>query len=193
MSDTIQDNFEKDLKNQIETNKINTNITEQKSKKVNKMVVVEYGQSYENTISSSSNNKPIESLKEKEERELKEKEERELREELFNMYLKSRKNLFTMAVREHGQPYKRNNSLTKESDGLNCLENSNKNKIECKQKEFESQLEEQKKTVDKETERKWENYKKRTNNNNLSNEPKLFMAMREHGQPYNNSSGCNIN
>ncbi len=184
MSDTIQDNFEKDLKNQIETNKINTNITEQKPKK-NKMVVVEYGQSYENTISSSSNNKPIESLKEK--------EERELREEFFNMYLKSRKNLFTMAVREHGQPYKRNNSLTKVSYGSNCLEDSNKNKIECKQKEFESQLEKQKKIVDKETERKWENYKKCNNNNNWSNGPKLTMAIREHGQPYNNSSGCNIN
>lgn len=185
MSDTNQDNFEKDLKNQIETNKIYTNITEQKPKKTNKMVVVQYGQSYENTISSSSNNKHIESLKEK--------EERELREKYFNMYLKSRKNLFTMAIREHGQPYNRNNSLTKESDGSNCLEDSNKNKIECKQKEFESQLEEQKKTVDKETERKWENYKKRTNNNNWSNQPVLKMAIREHGQPYNSSSGCNIN
>ena len=54
------------------------------------------------------------------------------------------------------------------------------------ERKFTQILDEQKKMVDKETERKWEKYKNRVNKPYRG--PLLGMAIREHGQPYKNCS-----
>jgi len=66
--------------------------------------------------------------------------------------------------------------------------NINKLKIRLEEeREFTKILDEQKKYVDEETERKWANYKARINKPYRG--PLLGMAIREHGQPY---MYCNI-
>ena len=54
------------------------------------------------------------------------------------------------------------------------------------ERKFTQILDEQKKMVDKETERKWEKYINRVNKPYRG--PLLGMAIREHGQPYKNCS-----
>lgn len=57
-----------------------------------------------------------------------------------------------------------------------------------KEEQLEKELEKQRQNIDKETEAKWERYKR---NNSLNQKPQTLMAVKEHGQPYANN--CIIN
>ena len=77
----------------------------------------------------------------------------------------------------------------REKEQLLNKQYENIKKIETRleeERKFTNILEEQKKMVDKETERKWEKYKNRVNKPYRG--PLLGMAIREHGQPYKNCS-----
>ena len=79
--------------------------------------------------------------------------------------------------------------FSREKEHLLKMQYENIKKIETRleeERKFTQILDEQKKNVDKETERKWEKYKNRVNKPYRG--PLLGMAIREHGQPYKNCS-----
>ena len=79
--------------------------------------------------------------------------------------------------------------FSREKEHLLKMQYENIKKIETRleeERKFTQILDEQKKNVDKETERKWEKYKNRVNKPYRG--PLLGMAIKEHGQPFKNCS-----